>query len=131
MQSAPGDYAPGLPLVSIVDDDESIRESLADLLKQCGFASRTFSSAEQFLSSDSADETSCLILDIAMPGMGGPDLYRELLRRGKKIPVIFVTGQEDQTIRTRLLQQGAAGVLFKPFSDAALEAAIKTALKAT
>jgi FixJ family two-component response regulator len=120
---------PTLPLISIVDDDESIRESLPDLLTQCGYASRTFSSAEQFLLSDSVAETNCLILDIAMPGMDGPDLHQELNRRGMKIPVIFVTGQTDETIRTRLLQQGAAEFLLKPFSDAALVAAIHSALK--
>jgi FixJ family two-component response regulator len=130
MQSAPGNHAPNPPLVSIVDDDESIRESLPDLLRQLGFASRTFASAEEFLSTDFADETSCLILDVAMPGMDGPELHRELKRRGKKIPVIFVTGQRDETIRTRLLQQGAAGFLLKPFSDADLVAAIETALNA-
>jgi FixJ family two-component response regulator len=125
-----GGGAPDLLLVSIIDDDESIRESLPDLLKLFGFAARTFSSAEEFLSSNSVDETSCLILDIAMPGMSGPDLYQELKRRGKKMPVIFITGQKDETIRSRVLQQGAAGALLKPFSDEALLAAIRTALQA-
>jgi FixJ family two-component response regulator len=125
-----GGGAPDLLPVSIIDDDESIRESLPDLLKLFGFAARTFSSAEEFLSSNSVDETSCLILDIAMPGMSGPDLYQELKRRGKKMPVIFITGQKDETIRSRVLQQGAAGALLKPFSDEALLAAIRTALQA-
>jgi FixJ family two-component response regulator len=118
------------PLLSVVDDDESMRESLPDLIKEFGFAARAFSSAEEFLSSGSADETSCLILDIAMPGMSGPELHRELRRRGEEIPTIFITGQRDDTIRARVLEQGAAGFLVKPFSDAALLAAIKTALKA-
>jgi FixJ family two-component response regulator len=118
------------PLLSIVDDDESMRESLPDLIKEFGFAARAFSSAEEFLSSGSADETSCLILDIAMPGMSGPDLHLELQRLGKKIPVIFITGQKDEAIRTRVFQQGAAGFLLKPFSDSALLAAISTALQA-
>jgi FixJ family two-component response regulator len=100
------------------------------LRKLFGFAVRTFSSAEEFLSFDSVDETSCLILDIAMPGMSGPDLYQELKRRGKKMPVIFITGKKGETIRSRVLQQGAAGFLLKPFSDAALLAAIKSALQA-
>jgi FixJ family two-component response regulator len=119
----------GLPLLSVVDDDESMRESLPDLIKEFGFAARAFSSAEEFLASGSVDETNCLILDIAMPGMSGPELHRELKRRGENIPVIFITGQRDETIRTRVLEQGAAGFLIKPFSDAALLAAIKTALQ--
>jgi FixJ family two-component response regulator len=120
----------GLPLLSVVDDDESIRESLPGLIKEFGFAARAFSSAEEFLSSGSVDETSCLILDIAMPGMGGPELHRELKRRGEEIPVIFITGQKDEATRARVFEQGAAGFLLKPFSDAALLAAIKTALHA-
>src|SRR5580693_9196600 len=118
------------PLLSIVDDDESVRESLPDLIRELGFAARAFSSAEEFLSSGAADETSSLILDIAMPGMSGPELHQELKRRGEEIPVIFITGQKDETIRARAFEQGAAGFLLKPFSDAALLAAIKTALQA-
>jgi FixJ family two-component response regulator len=118
------------PLLSVVDDDESMRESLPDLIKEFGFAARAFSSAEEFLSSGSVDETSCLILDIAMPGMTGPELHQELKHRGEKIPIIFITAQKDETIRARALEQGAAGFLFKPFTDAALLAAIKTALQA-
>jgi len=118
------------PLLSVVDDDESIRESLPDLIREFGFAARAFSSAEEFLSSGSAGETSCLILDIAMPGMSGPDLQQELKRRGEEIPTIFITGQKDERIRARVLEQGAAGFLIKPFSDAALLAAIKHALQA-
>jgi FixJ family two-component response regulator len=118
------------PLLSVVDDDESIRESLPDLLREFGFGARAFSSAEEFLSSDCLDQTSCLSLDIAMPGMSGPELHQELKRRGAEMPVIFITGQKDETIRSRVLAQGAAGFLIKPFSDTALLAAIKTALKA-
>lgn len=117
-------------LVGIVDDDESVRESLPDLIKELGFAARAFSSAEEFLSSDCVDETSCLILDIAMPGMSGPELHRELMRRGIEIPTIFITGQRDETIRDRVLQQGAVGFLLKPFTDEDLLAEIKTALPA-
>jgi FixJ family two-component response regulator len=120
----------GLPLLSVVDDDESIRESLPDLIKEFGFASRVFSSAEEFLLSGSVDETSCLILDIAMPDMSGPELYQELKSQGEDIPVIFITGQQDEAVRLRAFEQGAAGFLIKPFSDAALLAAIKAALKA-
>ena len=130
MESPKGTSGNGRPLLSVVDDDESVRESLPDLLREFGFAARAFSSAEEFLSFDCIDESSCLILDIAMPGMSGPELYQELKRRGKEIPVIFITGQRDQTIRARVLMQGAAGFLLKPFTDAALLAAIRTALQA-
>jgi|SRR5579863_6024073 FixJ family two-component response regulator len=114
----------------VVDDDESVRESLPDLLREFGFAARAYSSAEEFLSSDCIDETSCLILDIAMPGMSGPELHEELKHRGQEIPIIFITGQRDGDIRPRVLKQGAAALLLKPFSDEALLAAIKTALRA-
>jgi FixJ family two-component response regulator len=124
-----GMRAIGRLVVSIVDDDESVRESLPDLLREFGFAARAFSSAAEFLSSSCVDETSCLILDIAMPGMSGPELYQELKRRERDIPIIFITGQRDETIRARVLKQGAVGFLLKPFSDADLLAAIKTALR--
>jgi FixJ family two-component response regulator len=121
----------GRPLLSVVDDDESIRESLPDLIKEFGYAARAFSSAEEFLSSGAVAESSCLILDIAMPGMSGPELYQELKRRGEKVPVIFITAQKDERIRARVFEQGAAGFLLKPFSEAALLATIKVALQAT
>ena len=117
------------PLVSIVDDDESVRESLPDLLREFGFAARAFSSAEGFLSSDCIDETRCLILDIAMPGMSGPELQQELKVRRREIPIVFVTARRDQTIRPRVLEQGAVECLFKPFSDRALLDAINAALQ--
>ena len=115
------------PLVSVVDDDESVRESLPDLLREFGFASQAFSSAEAFLASDSIGQTRCLILDVAMPGMTGPDLQRELTRRGQSIPIVFITAQRDDTVRPRLLEQGAVECLFKPFSDAALQKALELA----
>jgi FixJ family two-component response regulator len=113
----------------VIDDDESVRESLPDLLREFGFAARAFSSAKEFLSSGCVDETGCLILDVAMPGMSGPELQQELKRRGKDIPIIFITGRRDDTIRAQVLKEGAAGFLLKPFSDEALLAAIKTALQ--
>jgi FixJ family two-component response regulator len=116
-------------LVSVVDDDESVRESLPDLLKEFGFASRVFSSAEEFLASDIVSETNCLILDIAMPGMGGPDLQHELKRRQQEIPTIFITAHRDKAVRSRMLEQGAVECLFKPFSDTSLLAALNTALQ--
>jgi FixJ family two-component response regulator len=113
----------------VVDDDESVRESLPDLLREFGFAAQAFSSAQEFLLSGCIDETSCLILDIAMPGMTGPELQQELKRLGKDIPIIFITGRKDEIVRAQVLKQGAAGFLLKPFSDADLLAAIKTALR--
>jgi FixJ family two-component response regulator len=117
------------PLVSVVDDDESVRESLPDLLRKFGFAARAFSSAEEFLTSDSVGETECLILDVAMPGMTGLDLQRELKRRGQKVPVIFITAQKDSNLRERAFEQGAAQFLYKPFSATALLEALKETMK--
>lgn len=129
MQPGPETPTVKRSLISIVDDDESVRESLPDLIREFGFAARAFSSAEEFLSSDCVGETKCLILDIAMPGMTGPDLHRELKRRGQKIPTIFITAQKDESIRARMLKQGAAGFLLKPFSDTALFVAVNIALQ--
>ncbi len=117
------------PLISVVDDDESIRESLPDLLKEFGFAARTFSSAEEFLISESLNETKCLILDVAMPGLSGPDLQRELARRRQEIPIVFITAHRDETVRPRLIEQGAVDCLFKPFSDSDLLEALNSALR--
>ncbi|HEV2397966.1 MAG TPA: response regulator [Candidatus Sulfotelmatobacter sp.] len=129
MRSLEGTSGNQHPLLCVVDDDESVRESLPDLIKEFGFAARSFSSAEEFLSSGSVDVTSCLILDIAMPGMGGLELREELRLRGREIPIIFITGQRDETIRARVLKQRVAGFLFKPFNDIDLLAAIRTALQ--
>jgi FixJ family two-component response regulator len=118
------------PLLSVVDDDESVRESLPDLLREFGFSARAFSSAQDFLSSDYLDETRCLILDVAMPGMSGLDLQQELNRRGKKIPIIFITGQKDEDIQKQAFEQGAVKFLHKPFSDSALLDAVSAALPA-
>jgi FixJ family two-component response regulator len=115
-------------LVSIVDDDESVRDSLPDLVRQFGFAAEAFESAEAFLSSDFVDETTCLILDIAMPGMTGPELQRQLANRRPAIPIVFITASGDKTIRPRLLAQGAVECLFKPFSETALLDALNVAL---
>src|SRR5271167_4059866 len=107
------------PLVSVVDDDESVRESLPDLLRVLGFTAQAFSSAEEFLASNYVDQTRCLLLDVAMPGMSGPDLQRELKLRRQDIPIVFITAQTDEAIRSRVLEQGAVGYLLKPFSDIA------------
>lgn len=116
------------PLVSIVDDDESVRESLPDLLRQMHFAVQAFSSAEAFLASDFVHQTRCLILDVVMPGMSGSDLQRELAARGLGIPIIFITANADPRARERLLEQGAVACLFKPFGEAALLEALNAAL---
>ncbi|PBB69268.1 two-component system response regulator [Mesorhizobium sp. WSM4312] len=118
------------PLVSIVDDDESVRESLPDLVRELGFRAEAFSSAEQFLGSDIIEETDCLVLDVHMPGMTGPDLERELARRGQSIPIVFITAPRDEAVRPILLEGRAAGCLLKPFSDVALQKAIDFALEA-
>jgi FixJ family two-component response regulator len=118
------------PLVTVVDDDESVRESLPDLLKELGFAVQVFSSAEEFLESDHVGEAKCLILDVAMPGMTGPELQRELARRGHRTPIVFITAHRDDTVRPHLIEQGAVECLFKPFSDAALQEALSSALRA-
>jgi len=131
MESPDGRGGKERPLLSVVDDDESVRESLPDLLRESGFAARVFPSAQQFLSSGCVDDTSCLVLDIAMPGMSGPELQQELKRLGKDIPIIFITGRRDETLRAQLLKQGAAGFLLKPFSDADMLAAIESALHVT
>ncbi len=117
------------PLVSVVDDDESVRESLPDLLWQLGFAAEAFSSAEAFLASDVVSETSCLLLDIALPGMSGPDLQQELAHRGQTIPIVFITASGDRSLRPNLLARGAVECLMKPFSEAALLDALNAALR--
>jgi FixJ family two-component response regulator len=117
------------PLVSVVDDDESVRESLPDLLRELGYSARAFSSAEEFLTSDCVRETRCLILDIAMPGMTGPDLQQKLTLRGQEIPIVFITAQADETVRPHSLEQGAVECLFKPFSDTALFEALNAAFR--
>jgi FixJ family two-component response regulator len=117
------------PLISVVDDDESVRESLPDLLRELGFAAQAFSSAEEFLASGYVEQTRCLLLDVAMPGMSGPDLQSELKRRRQAIPLVFITANTDEAIRARVLEQGAVDCLLKPFSEVALLDAINKALR--
>jgi FixJ family two-component response regulator len=118
----------GNPLVSVVDDSESVRESLPDLLQSFGFDVQAFESAEAFLASAAAGTTNCLILDVGLPGMSGPDLQQELTRRGQSIPIVFITAQGDKSLAPRLVARGASACLFKPFSDTALLDALNTAL---
>jgi len=128
VKSHQGNRATKSLLLSVVDDDEMLRESLPDLLGEFGFTARAFSSGQEFLSSDYVDETRCLILDVAMPGMSGLDLQKELKRRGQATPIIFITGQNDEEIRKQALRQGALRFLHKPFSDSDLLDAVNAAL---
>src|SRR5262245_27981228 len=118
-----------IEVLSVIDDDESVRESLPDLLREVGFDARAFSSALEVRSSDYLDATRCLILDVAMLGMTGLDLQQELKRRGQEIPIIFITGQKDEGIRKQAFKQGAVKFLYKLFSDTALLDAINAALR--
>ena len=126
---SPEDDAVPRSLVSIVDDDQSVRDSLPELIRQFGLDARTFASAEAFLASEFVNDTSCLVLDIAMPGMSGSDLWQELTRRRQMIPTVFITASGDRTVRRRVLAEGAVECLFKPFSGAALRDALNAALR--
>ena len=116
-------------LVSVVDDDESVRESLPDLLTEFGFSAQAFASAEEFLASEFLDQTRVLVLDIAMPGMSGPALQEELTARHRSIPIVFITAHADESVRQALLEAGAVDVLFKPFTDSALLDAMAAAVR--
>ena len=116
-------------LVAVVDDDAFVREALPDLLKELGYSAQAFPSAEAFLASSAVADTRCLILDVSMPHMTGPELHRELIRRRQVIPVIFVTAIGDAALRPRLLAEGAVDCLFKPVSAQALIDALHSALR--
>jgi FixJ family two-component response regulator len=116
------------PLVAIVDDDESVRESLPDLLHELGFAAQAFASADEFLSFKDLSRTQCLLLDVCMPGTSGPELQQELVSRAVRVPIIFITARADASVRDRLMQRGAAACLFKPFSELQLRTALDAAL---
>jgi FixJ family two-component response regulator len=118
-------------IVAVVDDDASIRESMPALLREFGLAARAFASAQEFLAYDYIADTQCLILDIVMPGMSGPELQRELIRRGYAIPTIFITARSRDSLPPDLFQQGTVKCLFKPFSGADLRAALDAALPKT
>ena len=115
-------------LISIVDDDESMREAIQSLLRSVGFRAKTFASGEQFLQSDQIENTACLILDVRMPGMSGLDLQRRLMATQCRIPIVFVTAHGEEEARSRALQEGAVDFLLKPFSEEALLNAIQAAL---
>ena len=123
-------YVATSELISIVDDDESVRQGLSRLLTSVGFAVNTFSSAEEYLSSDQLERAGCLILDIRMSGMNGIELQRQLVANHSEVPVIFITAHEEETERVQALEGDARTVLIKPFSEEALLNAISKALTA-
>jgi FixJ family two-component response regulator len=120
---------PRVPLISIVDDDDALRNSLDDLIRSVGFRTKGFPSAEAFLSSNQARDTACLILDVRMPGMNGLDLQRQVVAANWRIPIIFITSHADDDARARALEAGAVAFLYKPFREEELLNAIDTALK--
>ena len=115
-------------LISIVDDDDSLRNSLNNLIRSVGFGVQGFSSAEAFLKSNQRQDTACLILDVRMPGMSGLDLQRQLVAANSRIPIVFITSHGDDDARTRALEAGAVAFLYKPFREEALLTAIDSAL---
>jgi FixJ family two-component response regulator len=115
-------------LISIVDDDESIRESTKGLVRSLGYQAETFASAEEFLGSDRVNDTSCLITDVQMPGLNGIDLQCGLIDRGVQIPTIFITAFPEERTRLRAMTAGAVGYLDKPFSEESLLKCLDTAL---
>ena len=117
-------------LVSVVDDDESVRESLPDLLRSFGFQVQAFASGAEFLASSGVDATDCLVLDVAMPGMTGPQLQQELARLGKRIPIVFITAHSDDKALPELMRRGAVACLIKPFTETAIVEAVTIALAA-
>jgi FixJ family two-component response regulator len=116
-------------LVSVVDDDEFVREALPDLLRSFGLEAQPFSSAEEFLGSESLGRTGCLVLDVTMPGMTGPELQMELARRKHDIPIVFITANADDNLRPKVLRRGAVAYLTKPFSETAMLEAVNAALE--
>ena len=116
------------PIVAVFDDDKSVRESLPDLLGEIGFTAKGSASAQEFLAYDRLSDAKCLILDIAMPGMSGPELQQELSHRTHRIPIVFITAHGDEALRPGALERGAAPCLLKPFSETALLEALNAAL---
>jgi FixJ family two-component response regulator len=116
-------------MISIVDDNDSVRESLRRLMRSVGFAVNVFASAEEFLDSDRLRNTDCLILDVRLPGMDGLELQRHLAASHSEIPIIFITSYEDDEVRARALNGGAVAYFLKPFNDEDLLNAIDAALK--
>ena len=120
--------AAGARLISVVDDDDSVREATASLLRSVGFRVKGFASAEQFLGSPFLRKTACLILDVRMPGMSGPELQRQLVSERSRIPIIFITAHDDQVMQRKVMRGGAIDFLYKPFSEEALFRAVYSGL---
>ena len=116
-------------LIAVVDDDISVRESVESLLKSVGFLVNTYSSAEEFMGSPRLGVADCLILDVRLDGMSGPDLQRELRTAGNSIPIVFVTAHETEALRERMMADGAIDCLLKPFTDDTLLDAVEIALR--
>ena len=116
------------PFISIVDDDDSLRNSLNNLIRSVGFRAQGFPSAEAFLNSSELHDTACLILDVRMPGMSGLDLQRQLVATNSPIPIVFITSHGDDDAKARALEAGAVAFLYKPFREEALLKAIDSAL---
>jgi len=117
-----------LAVIGIVDDDESVRDSISSLLRSAGYKTESFESAEAYLNSDRASEPNCLLLDVRMPGLSGLQLQSELNHQKVSIPVIFITAHPDEQVRERALSEGAVAVLGKPFNDEVLLGAIDSAV---
>jgi FixJ family two-component response regulator len=122
-------FVRNVPMISIVDDDETAREATADLVNSLGYRTSTFAGAEQFLESNAVKDTSCVITDLQMPGVDGLELQKQLAATGHSIPVIFVTAFPQEKARQRALNAGAVAFLSKPFLEASLIESLETALK--
>lgn len=118
----------GKPLISIIEDNSGVREALKSFILSHGYASSTFAAAEEYLESKFLHSTACLISDVQLPGMSGPDLQARLIADGYRIPIVFVTGFVSETIRTRVLTAGAVGYLAKPLNPRALTECLEKAL---
>jgi FixJ family two-component response regulator len=129
MQRQEGILLKNNPLIVVVDDDESVRKALENLLSSVGFEVKLFASAEQFLDSDTSLQTDCAILDVRLPGLSGPELQQKLAADGQSIPIIIITAQGDDKTRDEAVAGGAVAFLKKPFKEEVLLAALESALK--
>ena len=121
---------PQVPVISIVDDDESVREATKGLVRSLGYGAATFASAEEFLGSERVLDTSCLITDVQMPGLSGVELQSRLLADGHRMPIIFITAYPEERIRARAVEAGASGFFSKPFDEESLIGCLDRAVKA-
>jgi FixJ family two-component response regulator len=122
---------PGVPLIAIVDDDDSLRNSLENLIRSFGFRTQGFPSAEAFLSWRQARDTACLILDVRMPGMTGLDLQRQMIAGNWRVPIVFITSRTDDDVEARAVEGGAVAFLYKPCREEDLLNALEVALRRT